>query len=235
MLSGTIPRHELRVPSEIHQTVHDVKLLDKVDIVIHHGCSRKLQDILLTHRYSLHELRQLRARCLTLMALVDDHRAEEVYPLIEVHAFQCKPPLASDLLHKELPQALIVDDEHFCTWLAILPLDLPEPLPRSPVLIIEDYGIDATELAELPLPVDLQRCGTDDKCWVGLRSRQQADGLDGLSKTLLITKDAAFLLQSIGDTFTLVLVRLDQQVMGNGEHGHGERLIRLYGLAVLQP
>ena len=40
---------------------------------------------------------------------------------------------------------------------------LPEQVPGASVLVIKDDGIDASELLELTLPVDLQCRRTDDK------------------------------------------------------------------------
>jgi hypothetical protein len=54
------------------------------------------------------------------MALVNNDSAEYILTWVKLHALESKTPLTLDTLYEELPQALIVDDEHLSQWSPVL-------------------------------------------------------------------------------------------------------------------
>ena len=96
MLTSAITCHKLGVTTEIIKSVHYVELLHQVYVVIHYGCTRQLQHVLLTLSDTLHKLRLLGAAGLTLVALINDDGAEQAYTLVKVNALECKSTLTSD-------------------------------------------------------------------------------------------------------------------------------------------
>ena len=152
------------------------------------------------------------------MALVNNDGTEHILSLVKLHALESKTPLTLDTLYEELSQALIIHDEHLSQWSPISTMHLPALMPRLSILVIEDNSVKPSELPQLTLPVNLQRCRANDQRWERFRSCEQPDSLDGLSQALLIAKYATFLLESIGDTLFLIFVWLNKEVVRYAEY-----------------
>ena len=79
--------------------------------------------------------------------------------------------------------------------------------------IVEYNSLLVGELLELTLPVYLQRGRTDYQARVGRCGINDADALQGLAQSRLITYDKPVMLQSIHNAVNLVRVWLHLEVM----------------------
>ena len=135
------------------------------------------------------------------MTLVNDDRAEQLNCIVEHNVFQPELTRCASVVDEIFSQALIVHYRH--TEHA----HFKQVGPRGARGIVEHECFLVGEFLKLALPVDFKRRGADDKGRVGVCRIYDADRLQGLSESRLVTDKQAFLLQAEEYALSLIGVR----------------------------
>lgn len=207
-IATAISLKESGTASEIgHETPHNRQLGDEVGRTVDHRRSGQQDYPFLAHGQPFGKDGLLSGGVFDTVAFVDDDASEHLYLRTEYHVFEAEGLAALDVPYKELTQALVIYHSH---------MEHPhfqEIRPCSPCRVVENECLFVGELFELTLPVYLERGGADDKAGVCVCRVYNTDALQGFAQARFVTNNEAFLVQAVGDTLSLVRVRLDAEMV----------------------
>ncbi len=147
------------------------------------------------------------------MGFVDDNGAEQLHVGREHNILEPERPSAQ-IPDEELAKRLIIDNCYLKESHA------HKIWPCGDVRIVEDERFDGSELFELTLPVDLQRCRTDDQAGVGSGAVGDSDRLERFAESRFVADDEPFAPESEEYALALVGVWLNPERVCQFRHFH---------------
>lgn len=217
---------ELAAATEVRdKTPHDGELRDEVAGMVHNWCAGEEYAPLLAFDYAAGEHGLLCGGVFEAVRLVHDYGAEDVDVATEYHIAEGESlaaldvssgtilavlgipgtssallSLAQNVPDKELFQALVIDDGN------VKHSHAEEVRPGGACGVVKDESFLVGELFKLPLPVYFQRGGADYEAGISGGGVDNADALEGLAESRLVTYEEATAVEAEEDTGLLVFV-----------------------------